>query len=107
MGRFEAAKRHEKMEKRGRIRTTGPGERHLLIARGRLCWCWGAGVGCGEGRWGRAREESQGEKQMGGGSDGGKAVLGRSCRGRGGGRGETGRVRAIGPGGDTAAAGKS
>ncbi len=34
MGRFEAAKRHEKMEKRGRIGTTGPGERHPLIARG-------------------------------------------------------------------------
>ncbi len=64
---FEAAKRHEKMKRRGRIGLTGPGERrHPLIARGRLCWCWGAGVGCGEGRWGRARGESQGKKHMGG-----------------------------------------
>ncbi len=66
MGRFEAAKRHEKMERRGRIGPTGPGERHPLTTRGRLCWRWGAGVGCGEGRWGREREELQGEKQMGG-----------------------------------------
>jgi hypothetical protein len=59
-----ATKRHEKMKGRGRIGLTGPGERHPLIARGRLCWCWGAGVGCGEGRRGRARGGSQGKKQM-------------------------------------------
>jgi hypothetical protein len=38
MGGFEAAKRHEKRERLGRIGTHGPGERHPLIARGRRCW---------------------------------------------------------------------